>query len=156
MKDSNQDKTGKPMADPSTPPAPQVPGRDVYFDRIIKFVPAPLLAGYAAATGMIAEDPVHIELLSWIIFGAIWAMCPLYVIYIPGEAQQNEDCSKRFHVLASIICFPVWAFALGGPFSHIEGYRPLYGALILVFASLLLPLIQKMVMKLGFFKYKAA
>lgn len=147
MKKANQD--------PTTPPAPQVPGRDVYIDRIIKFVPAPLLAGYAAAMGMIAEDPVHIQLLSWIVFSVIWAMCPLYVIYIPGEAQDDKDCSKRFHILASIISFPVWAFALGGPFSYIQGYRPLYGALVLIFASLLLPLLQKMVMKLELFRHKA-
>jgi hypothetical protein len=142
-------------ADPQ-PPAPPVENRDVYVDRIIKFIPGPILAAYAAASGMISEDPAHIILLSWIVFGVCILLAPLYVVFIPGEAQDNKNCSKRFHVFASIISFAIWAYALGGPFALTfpEHYRPLYGSLLLIFATLILPLMQKILMLVPFFKHK--
>lgn len=150
------DKKTTQQADPPVPPVPPVETRDVYVDRIIKFIPAPILAAHLAATGMIAEDPANVIYLSWAVFAVCWILAPLYVVFIPGEAQDNKTCSKRFHVLASIISFPVWAYALGGPFAlTFPGqYRPLYGSLLLIFATLILPLLQKIMMLLPFFKHK--
>lgn len=155
MKDDKKVQTAEPQ--PPAPPAP-VESRDVYVDRIIKFIPAPIIAAYAAGTGMIAEDPVHIVFLSWTVFAVCWILAPLYVVFIPGEAQDDKNCSKRFHVLASIISFAIWAYALGGPFalSFPEYYRPLYGSLLLVFATLIMPILQRVMLLVPFFRPKLA
>ncbi len=148
----------KTEADPSVPPPVPPTGTDVYLDRIIKFIPAPIVAAHVAAMGMVTEDPVHIVFLSWTVFAVCWALAPLYVMFIPGEAQDDKNCSKRFHVLASIIAFPIWAYALGGPFalSFPEHYRPLYGSLLLIFATLLMPILQKILLLVPFFRPKQA
>lgn len=134
-------------------PGPVPTGSDQYLAKVIKYIPAPIVAAYAAATGMIAEDPIHVIYLSWAVFFVCWVMAPMYVWFIPGEAQESKDCSKRFCVLAAIVSFAVWAFALGGPFALTFGwYRPLYGSLALIFATLAMPLLEKIMMMFNFFK----
>ena len=143
--------------DPAPTPAPMQTAGDQYLARVVKYIPAPIVAAYAAATGMIAEDPIHVIYLSWVVFFACFTLAPLYVWFIPGEAKESPDCSKRFCVLAAIISFAVWAFALGGPFALTFGwYRPLYGSLALIFATLAMPLLEKMLMLIGFFKPQPA
>ena len=140
-----------PPAPPNSPT--QGDGRDQYIAKVIKYIPAPIIAAYTAATGMITEDPLHVLYLSWAVFFVCWIFAPLYVWFIPGEAKETADCSKRFCVLAAIISFAVWSFALGGPFALTFGwYRPLYGSLALIFATLAMPLLEKIMLLIGFFK----
>lgn len=143
--------------DPAPPPAPVPPssGTEQYISKIIRYIPGPIIASYTAMLGLIAGDPVHVIYLSWAVFALCLICSPLYVWFIPDSIQDNKDCSKRFHVLASIIAFAIWGFALGGPFQlTFEWYRPLYGSLALISATLLLPLLEKMLMLLGFFKVR--
>ncbi len=140
---------------PPPPPAPVPSGTEQYLSKLIRYIPAPIIAAYTAATGMIAEDPVHLLYLSWAVFAVCLVLAPLYVWFVPDSIQDNKDCSKRFHVVASIISFAVWGFALGGPFAlTFEWYRPLYGSLALIFSTLIMPLLEKVLMLLGFFKVR--
>lgn len=159
----NKDKGPTPKADSDPAPAPNpVPtptpapsGAEQYISKIIRYIPGPIIASYTAMTGLIAEDPSHIVLLSWAVFGLCLVLSPLYVLFMPDSIQDNKDCSKRFHVLASIIAFGVWGFALGGPFAlTFAWYKPLYGSLALIVSTLLMPLLEKVLMLFNFFKFK--
>lgn len=158
MEDINSKDAPKDAAEPTPNPAPMPgpSGNDQYLAKVIKYIPAPIVAAYAAATGMIAEDPIHVIYLSWAVFFVCWVLAPMYVWFIPGEAQESQDCSKRFCVLAAILSFATWSFALGGPFALTFGwYRPLYGSLALILATLAMPLLEKIMMMINFFKVKS-
>lgn len=143
-----------PNKDPNPAPGPAPSTAEQYISKVIKYIPAPIIASYTAMTGLIAEDPSHIVLLSWAVFGLCLVLAPLYVWFIPDSIQDNKDCSKRFCVLASIIAFSVWAFALGGPFAALAWYKPLYGSLALIATTLFMPLLEKVMALFDFFKVK--
>lgn len=149
-------KAVEPDQDPIPPAPPQPPtNSEQYISKVIKYIPAPIVASYTAMTGLIAEDPSHMVLLSWAVYGLCMVLAPLYVLFIPDALQDNKECSKRFHVLASILAFGVWGFALGGPWAlTFAWYKPLYGSLALIATTLLMPLLEKILMLFNFFKFK--
>lgn len=151
----SENKSAEP--NPAPPPAPVPPstGTEQYISKVVKYIPAPILAGYTSMLGLIAGEPLHVIYLSWAVFGLCLILSPLYVWFVPDSIQDNKDCSKRFHALASIIAFAVWGFALGGPFQlTFDWYTSMYGSLALISTTLLMPLLEKMLMLVGFFKLR--
>ena len=145
----------EPNPAPPVPPAPApVPTNEQYAAKVVRYIPGALVASYTTMLGLISEDPTHIFYLSWAVFAVCLVMTPLYVIFIPDSIPENKECSKRFHVLASVIAFCAWAFAIGGPFAQLAFYRPLYGALVLIVTTLAIPLLEKVLMKFEFFRLK--
>ena len=123
-----------------------------YLEKIVKYVPAPIIAAYVAAAGVIQEDPNNPIWLIWAVFLSLQILTPLYIYYIPGEHNSTEH-SIRFHVLAGTLSFFVWVFALGEPWSvTFEWYRPVFGSLVLIITTLLLPILEKMLVRTEFFK----
>lgn len=144
-----------PTPNPQPAPAPAPPGAEQYISKVIKYIPSPIIAGYTSMYGLIASDQSNAILLAWAVFGLCLVFSPLYVLFIPDSIQDNKECSRRFHVLASIIAFGVWAFALGGPFQlTFSWYTPMYGSLALIATTLFMPLLEKILMMLNFFKVK--
>lgn len=141
-----------------TPPPPAPDSRTgSYFEKLIKYIPGELVAGYLALDGILREelmgDPVSIWLY-WGIFAAILILTPFYVKFRPSQQAQEE--SIRFHCCAATVAFAVWVFALGGPFAVTwpDIYRPVYGSLLLIITTLAIPVIEAAAMKLKFFNPK--
>lgn len=136
-----------------TPPAPDS-RTSSYFEKLIKYIPGDLVAGYLALDGILREeligDPVSIWLY-WAVFGTILILTPFYVKFRPSQQAQEE--SIRFHCCAATVAFTTWVFALGGPFAVTWPgiYRPVYGSLLLVITALAIPVIEAAAMKLKFF-----
>lgn len=143
-----------PPAPAPTPVPVPTPTTEQYAAKVVRYIPGALVASYTTMLGLISEDPTHIFHLSWAVFAVCLVLTPLYVIYIPDSIPENKECSKRFHVLASVIAFCAWAFAIGGPFAQLAFYRPLYGSLVLIMTTLAIPLLEKVLMKWEFFKTK--
>ena len=148
----------------SGPPPPQkkdkdvqAPGQDVvdtYLDKLIRYIPGDLVAAYIGLDGLMREASLNApDFLYWIIFGALLVLTPLYVFYRP-TTQTSGDTSKRFHAIAASFAFVVWVFALGGPFAVTwpDLYRPIYGSVLLVLTTLTIPVIEKVVTNLRFFR----
>ena len=160
--DPRDPENGSSSPSPSVPaplPAEPTPPESTatYLDKVVMFIPASLNLAYVAALGIMADQangsaPAW---LHWTVFLTLWALTPLYVIYLPN-AQQEAICdSKRFRVLAASIAFPTWCYAINGTalaISFPEFYQPVYGSLLLIVTALVLPVLEKILCEMSFFK----
>ena len=135
-----------PAPDPASNPAEQ------YIAKIVKYIPGSIVAGYTSMIGLVSQSQPYQLQLSWAIFGFCLLLAPLYVMFVPDSIPNTKDCSKRFHVLASFLSFAVWGFALGAPFASLPWYSQVYGSLALIAATLLMPLLERVMMLFSFFK----
>lgn len=107
---------------------PAEPAPDKYKDRLLKYIPAEVIALYITLNGILrsaTNDPTFPEqLVAWIIFGVGLFGTWLYLWRV-------SKVSKTWQYVISIGAFAVWVFALGGPFVYLAWYRPVYGALFL-------------------------
>ena len=70
----------------------------------------------------------------------------------------DKSVSRRYCVLASTMSFAVWVYAIdGGPIaiSFPEFYQPLYGSLLLIITTLILPVLEIVLKKFNYFKPEA-
>lgn len=101
-------------------------GKDKYVDRLFKYIPSELVAGYIFVLGIVRQltDPGEIRVLHWILFFIFCILTPLYLWRIQKVLKVQQ------HII-SLLSFVVWVFALGGPFSLLCWYNPLYGEILL-------------------------
>lgn len=87
-----------------------------YFEKLLRYIPADIVAGYVALNGMISAEAQNSASLQWIVFGVLLLLTPLYTCYLkttpPGVIPE-----KVFPCLTAAFAFSVWVFAIGGPFS---------------------------------------
>jgi hypothetical protein len=113
---------------------------DTYFDKVIKYIPSDIVGAWIFVTGLISAAtnvPTNAILWTTFIIGVI--------ITFFWTRRWTLEPGKPPAMTQSIIstgAFIVWVFALGGPFATLAFYRPLYGALLLVFYTLVVALIN--------------
>ncbi len=103
-----------------------IPAADTYVDRLFKYIPAELVAGYIFVTGVLKQltDAGEIRILQWLLFLVFCGLTPLYLWRIQKVKKVQQH-------LISTLSFIVWVFALGGPFSLYGWYNPVYGQILL-------------------------
>jgi hypothetical protein len=105
--------------------------RNTYAERVLKYIPAEIVAGYVVALTNIIKsaDPADsLRLpLSWGVFTLCLLCTPLYL-----RALSKTSSTPRTHLTISTIAFALWAHALGGPFELAGIYKPWIGSLLLV------------------------
>lgn len=108
---------------------------DDYKDRLLKYIPAEVIALYVTLTSVVEAIPDTPRWLPWAIFGfgifATW-------IYL----WRVGKVTKRLQLAISVGAFVVWAFATGGPFEALSWYEPYYGALLLPIYTFMVPIIE--------------
>jgi hypothetical protein len=156
MSENRNDLPEQGKVNAQEPPPPPPDNRTAsYFEKLIKYIPGELVAAYLALDGILREelmgDPISMWLY-WGVFIALLVLTPLYVKYRPS--QEAKEQSIRYHCCAATVAFAVWVFALGGPFAVTwpSIYRPVYGSLLLIVTTLIIPVIEVAAMKLKFFK----
>lgn len=112
---------------------------DTYFDRLLKYIPADIVAAWTVVSALIAgANGIPRETVLWIAFvvGLILAAAYTYrqtlLPNVPPAITQTA---------LATFAFAVWVFALGGPFSNLAWYNPIYGSLLLIAYTLIVPLI---------------
>ena len=113
---------------------------DTYFDKVVKYIPADIVAAWLAATGAIHEAKSAPAVgLPWAVFGFLLILTPLWTL-----KQTNVPGKPRAYTQAAIAtgAFAVWVLAVGGPFARLGIYRPIYGTLVLVAYTLLVALVE--------------
>lgn len=112
---------------PGTPaagqPPPQPVEADGFKDRLLKYIPAEVLTLYLAIDGLLRARPPS-PALSWALFVFGLLATVLYLRFGAGV-------TKPLQLAVSAVAFCVWALAIGGPFTQIPGYDPIYGAIAL-------------------------
>jgi hypothetical protein len=106
--------------------------QDGYFDRLFKYIPAELVAGYIFVLGVVKQltDAGEIKLFQWSLFAIFCILTPLYL----WRVQKVQKIQQ--HII-SLLSFIVWVFALGGPFALNEWYNPGYGEILLPLFTLI-------------------
>ncbi|MFA7341537.1 MAG: hypothetical protein WC028_32435 [Candidatus Obscuribacterales bacterium] len=128
-------------------PPPDSKVTDSYFEKLVKFIPADILAAYLAISGITASNDPPLW-LTWGIFGVLLALTPLYVCLVktdpPGIAW-----SKTFHWVTACLAFSAWVFAMGGPFATFVWYKPYLGSVVLILTTLIIPVLEGQFYKSG-------
>ena len=112
---------------------------DTYFDKVIKYIPADIVAAWTAVTGLITgtdKIPVGFNWILLIVFIALTAGWTYKQTLTKGQSIAVTQ------IIISSIAFIVWVFALGGPFAELEWYTPVYGSILLILYTLIVPLIN--------------
>jgi len=101
-------------------------GKDEYLDRLFKYIPAELVAGYIFVLGVVKQlsDAYITIVIHWILFVIFCILTPLYLWRVQKILKIQQ------HVI-SLLSFVVWVFALGGPFALYGWYNPVYGEILL-------------------------
>ena len=105
---------------------PKLTAADNYMDKLLKYIPAEIVAVYLFVEGLILQqqNPEEISAIYWIVFIAFCILTPLYLWRILKVVKVTQ-------LLISMIAFVVWIFALGGPFVLLPWYKSIYGAILL-------------------------
>jgi hypothetical protein len=111
--------------------------QDGYFDRLFKYIPAELVAGYIFVLGVVKQltDAGEIRIFQWSLFGVFCILTPLYLWRVQKVLKLQQ------HII-SLLSFVVWVFALGGPFAMCRWYNPVYGAILLPVFTLIVAIIE--------------
>lgn len=118
-----------------------VPGDD-YADRIVKLIPAEVVAAWIAAMSAVkAAAGAPSEATVWIIFAVGCLLAALWTwrkASLPNQPAVNQT-------IVSTVAFVVWAYATGGPAPLWPGhiYNPLIGSLLLIGFTLASGLLTK-------------
>ena len=123
---------GRPTSrEAGTPIAP-----DDYKDRLIKYIPAEIVAAFLAIQNIInAAQQSQVGLLFWGAFGVLLILTPIYLAKV-------QKVSKVTQLAISTIAFIVWVYALGGPFAGTPIHSPLAAAIVLILYTLVVSFIE--------------
>lgn len=126
---------------PQDPPPDSKP-TDSYFEKLVKYIPADIVAAYVTIAGLLSEHNNQPLWLTWAVFGTLLGLTPLYVCFIKTDPP-GFVASKMFHWLTACLAFSAWVFALGGPFAAtFTWYQPYLGSVCLILVTLLIPVIE--------------
>jgi hypothetical protein len=109
---------------------------DKYTDKLLKDIPADVIAAWLAAKGLIlSAGGVPTNLILWISFAIGLVLTFLWTLKQtsePGKKPAITQCA------ISSAAFVIWAMAMGSPFD----FNTLYSSLLLILFSLVVPLIN--------------
>lgn len=115
---------------------------DGYIDRLLKYIPAEVIALYLGANNVIpASDSSHPhqqEFAMWAVAALAALATPLY-LYITTRKKGAPPVWSQ--IIIGSVAFPVWVFAIGGPFeaSFPNWYKQerWIGAIVIMFGTFL-------------------
>jgi hypothetical protein len=124
---------------PSTSPqktAAESPAVDDYINKLLKYIPAEIVAGFVTVDGIIRSVTQAPIFIYWIVFAIFLILTPVYTGRISTVAGLPTAWTQ---IIVATVGFLVWVFALGGPFSYFGWYLPAYGSILLVVFTLVIP-----------------
>lgn len=120
------------------PPAPQVLTEDDYLSKVVKYIPAEIVAVFVTINGILKPDPNVPAIFHWLLFIVLLVLTPLYIWRFASVKGLPPPYAQ---VAISTISFIIWVFALGGPFDFLGWYKSIYGSILLILFTLVPPLI---------------
>lgn len=107
---------------------------DGYWDKVIKNIPADIVAGWTAILGLFKVAPgtlpdMNTTTLMWIL-----SVVFLIATFIWTFRQTSKPGQRPawIQIVVSTVAFAVWAIALGTPFDTLPFYDPRVAAAILI------------------------
>jgi len=133
--------TGTPIATKESPRADALKlgkasseGGDDYLGRLVKYIPAEIVALFVSACGIVPvgkDGAVNCSAL-WVIFALSFVLVPAYLWFVTSRSGQSPLWPQ---IILGTIAFPVWAFAIGGPFKCLGWYQGWIASITLAFVT---------------------
>lgn len=120
---------------------------DNYTSRIIKLIPAEIVAAFVAADAALRSvtdlSTTEVFITNCIVFASLWIFTPIYMYRVSSETKMDAKAKRNRNrqVILSSGAFLVWVFTLGGPFEALSWYRPVFGTVMLILYTLLVPIV---------------
>jgi hypothetical protein len=110
-----------------------------YLERLMKMIPAEVIALYLVGAGMIPVGQ-SVALLVWA------TICLIGVIVL--RAYGTADAANKLppdwiHTLICALAFILWVYTIGGPFAAFNLYVPWIGSLAVLVYTFFVPLIYR-------------
>jgi hypothetical protein len=121
-------------------PAQAQPKVDDYITKLLKYIPAEIVAAFLFIDGLIKSLSQPSAVVFWIVFIVLLILTPLYMWRVTTEPDKPAAVAQ---IIIATFGFFVWVFAIGGPFSTLGWYLPVYGSILLVVYTLVIPIVQK-------------
>lgn len=118
-------------------------GVDTYFDRVVKYVPADIVAAWTAVIGIVkGAQQVPTDAILWSCFVGGIIITFFWMLHQTKLERVPLDSIAYWQASIATVAFAVWAFAIGGaPFDSLSFYNPIYGSLTLIAFTLISGLI---------------
>jgi hypothetical protein len=114
-----------------------VSDQDDFLARLVKYIPSEIVGLYVAASGFVPRmtDNKPNPALWWV-FTPCAILTPIYLGWVTRDPAAGKG-PLWVQVLFATIAFPVWVFALGGPFELLSWYndKRYVASLVLVFVT---------------------
>ena len=113
---------------------------DSYVDKIMKYIPSEAVGVWITIKSMVeGQSEIPQSNILWVIFAFSLFLTFAYIKYLPSEAKKQPKVKQA---LLSVGAFIVWAIAIGGePFKSLGFYHPVYGSILMVLYTAIIPLI---------------
>jgi hypothetical protein len=106
---------------------------DGYLDRVIKYVPADIVAAWLFLDGLLKSGDDPREGLLWIVFAAL---IPITAVWTYRRTAEPNLPPAWTQTAIATVSFVIWVFAIGGPFATTGWYDSIYGAVVIVLYTL--------------------
>jgi hypothetical protein len=111
---------------------------DGYSDRVVKYIPADVVGAWVAITALIQGNQNASPAVLWVMFVVMVAITAAWTLRQTNLAGRPPALMQTAISTGSFI---VWVVALGGPFTTLTWYQPLYGSLLLITYTLVVALV---------------
>ncbi len=131
------------------PEGEEAPSEDSYVTKLIKYIPAEIVAAYLTLSGIIAtaETVPQVPTL-WVVAGSLLVFTFLWVLF--GTRDRSLGLPPPYYqAIVSSIAFAVWVMVISGDTLLEHCWLPLYGSLLLIGVTLLIPLFEKIFVRTG-------
>jgi len=109
-------------------------GGEDYLGRLAKYIPAEIVGLYLATSSAIpkANDGSPRWQAMWIVFAINFVFVPAYFFF---ATTRNDNKPLWSQIVLASIAFPVWVFAIGGPFRWFGWYEGWIASITLAFVT---------------------
>ncbi len=108
--------------------------QDGYWDKVVKNIPADIVAGWTAILGLFAGaagtmPDVETTTTLWVLL-AVFVAATFFWTYRQTSVPNAKPAWTQ--IIVSTVAFAIWAIALGVPFNTLPFYDPRVAAAILI------------------------
>lgn len=147
---------------------PAVKEDDSYIQKIIKYIPAEIMAGYTALVGYLSvgshsEIPPHYKSYYMILLIILIVITPVWTYFGVIDSQTPESVHQKkraiFQAFIATVAFIIWVYAIGNVIlkavlchcnntdcADCASYSPVLGSIILVLFTLMTPLFERIIL----------
>jgi hypothetical protein len=110
------------------------PPVDNFVARIVKYVPADIVAAWLAVAALLAGTGARDRAVLWSVFGVLLVVTPVWTLRVTRVPDKGPAVLQA---VVATVAFAVWVFATGVPFSGLAFYSPKYGGVAIILFTLL-------------------